>query len=63
LCSKCAPEYGKEIKPNDDLIKLWTKMLLTRSNKNRSWRGIDELTKVDFGLPKKKNTKPNKKKE
>lgn len=57
LCPACAKEFGKEIVPQNDLIRLWQRVIKSRINKNRSWTGIDDLPKIKLKTKTKKKEK------
>lgn len=53
LCTNCAKEFGKEITYDKKMIKLWEKVIKSRKNPKRSWKGIDEpFTPEDFVFPR-----------
>jgi hypothetical protein len=56
LCLKCSVEYNRPLKLGKD-AQMWTKVSMSRTNPNRAWKGVDELTKKDFTLSKKRKKK------
>ncbi len=63
LCPECATEYKKKIGQRKDLLALQKKVLKSRKNPKRAWKGMDEpFSKDDFIPPYVKN-KPKAKKK
>lgn len=63
LCPACAEEYKKQIFQRKDLLKLQAKVIKSRKNPKRAWKGIDDpFNKDDFIPPYIKN-KPKKTKK
>jgi hypothetical protein len=62
LCLRCSVEYNKPLKLGKD-AQMWAKVSMSRENPNRAWKGVDELTKEDFQLPKKNTQKKNTKRK
>lgn len=62
LCTECAAEYKKPIQYASEQVRLWKKVMKSRANAKRAWKGQDEpFTKKDLIPPYVKN-KPKKKK-
>lgn len=60
LCSDCATDYKKKIRQRRELVSLWKKVVKSRKNPKRAWKGQDEpFSKDDFIPPYVKN-KPKK---
>lgn len=67
LCSDCAKEYGKKIIHDKEIVELWKKVIKSRKNPKRAWKGLDEpMSVADLVMPtppkaiKKKSKKGNK---